>query len=222
MSEIRVTSVVGENGGDRVGLTTGLTVGPLTGTTGIGATITHHGHAQFAGVCTATSVSTDKIIPTGGVPSGGGGGIVQIKSVTHTEFESQSLTGSGNFFDIAGMSVSITPKFNTSKIFVMATVAVACNNANRNNFIQLRRDSTDIAKGTEGGSVNASFYHKTRDNFSPANINIQHLDSPSTTNAVTYKVRWSGENGDTYYLNRNASNTNEGMVSTITVMEVSA
>ena len=30
MSEIRVTSVVGENGGDRVGLTTGLTVGPLT------------------------------------------------------------------------------------------------------------------------------------------------------------------------------------------------
>ena len=55
MSEIRVTSLVGENGGDRVGLTTGLTVGPLTGTTGIGATITHQGHAQFAGVCTATS-----------------------------------------------------------------------------------------------------------------------------------------------------------------------
>ena len=55
MSEIRVTSVVGENGGDRVGLTTGLTVGPLTGTTGIGATISHQGHAQFSGVCTATS-----------------------------------------------------------------------------------------------------------------------------------------------------------------------
>ena len=59
MSEIRVTSVVGENGGDRVGLTTGLTVGPLTGTTGIGATITHQGHAQFAGVCTATAFVSD-------------------------------------------------------------------------------------------------------------------------------------------------------------------
>ena len=57
MSEIRVTSVVGENGGDPVGLTTGFTVGPLTGTTGIGATIAHQGHAQFAGVCTATNVS---------------------------------------------------------------------------------------------------------------------------------------------------------------------
>tara|TARA_B100000212_G_scaffold272487_1_gene211911 strand:+ start:330 stop:998 length:669 start_codon:yes stop_codon:yes gene_type:complete len=64
MSEIRVTSVVGENGGDRVGLTTGLTVGPLTGTTGIGATITHQGHAQFAGVCTATSstVSSGNVV----------------------------------------------------------------------------------------------------------------------------------------------------------------
>ena len=57
MSEIRVTSVVGENGGDRVGLTTGLTVGPLTGTTGIGATITHQGNASFTGIVTATNVS---------------------------------------------------------------------------------------------------------------------------------------------------------------------
>ena len=170
----------------------------------------------------SSELRVDKIIPTDGVPTGGGGGIVQIKSVTHTEFESQSLTGSGNFFDIAGMSVTITPTRADSKIFVMTTVAVACNSANKNNFIQLRRDSTDIAKGTEGGSVNASFYHKTRDNFSPANINIQHLDSPTTTSAVTYKVRWSGENSTTYYLNRNASNTNEGMVSTITVMEISA
>ena len=168
-----------------------------------------------------SELSTNRIVPRDGLPSGSSGGIIQLKSVTHTEFESQALTGSGNFFDIAGMSVTITPTRADSKIFVMTTVAVACNSANKNNFIQLRRDSTDIAKGTEGGSVNASFYHKTRDNFSPANINIQHLDSPATTSAVTYKVRWSGENSTTYYLNRNASNTNEGMVSSITVIEVS-
>ena len=169
----------------------------------------------------ASELRVDKIIPTTGVPTGGGGGIVQLKSVTHTEFESQALTGSGNFFDIPGMSVTITPTRADSKIFVMTTVAVACNTAEKNNFIQLRRDSTDIAKGTEGGSVNASYYHKNRNNFAPDNISVQFLDSPATTNAVTYKVRWSGENSTTYYLNRNASNTNEGMVSSITVMEVS-
>ena len=119
------------------------------------------------------------------------------------------------------MSVTITPTRADSKIFVMTTVAVACNTAEKNNFIQLRRDSTDIAKGTEGGSVNASYYHKNRNNFAPDNISVQFLDSPATTSAVTYKVRWSGENSTTYYLNRNASNTNEGMVSSITVMEVS-
>ncbi len=175
----------------------------------------------------SSELRVDKIIPVDGIGTDTstvkyGGGIVQVLSTTKTDFASQSLTGSGNFFDISGMSVTITPRFNTSKIFVMTTVAVSCSAANRNNFIQLRRDSTDIAKGTAGGATNGSFYHKTRDNFSPANIHVQFLDSPATTNAVTYKVRWSGENGDTYYLNRNASNTNEGMVSTITVMEVSA
>ena len=167
-------------------------------------------------------LKVNSIIPTSGVPTGGGGGIIQVVSTTKTDATSQALTGSGNFFDISGMSVSITPSSTSSKIYVMAIVAVANNDADTNTFIQLRRDSTDIAKGTGGGSTNGSFYNKTRDNFSPANIAVNFLDSPSTTSAVTYKVRWSGENGDTYYLNRNASNTNEGMVSSITVMEVAA
>ena len=170
-----------------------------------------------------SELRTNRIVPRDGLVSGTGkgGGIIQIASTTHTEFESQALTGSSNFFDIAGMTVSITPTRSDSKIFVMATVCVACATASKNNFIQLRRDSTDIAKGTEGSATNASFYFKNPDNFSPFNITTQHLDSPSTTSAVTYKVRWAGENGTTFYLNRNASNTNEGMVSTITVMEVS-
>ena len=52
MSEIRVTKVIGENGSDPVGLSTGFTVGPTSGTT---ATITHEGQASFSGICTATA-----------------------------------------------------------------------------------------------------------------------------------------------------------------------
>ena len=58
MSEIRVTSVLGENGSDPVGLSTGFTVGPTSGTT---ATITHEGQASFTGIVTATS-----FVPTTG------------------------------------------------------------------------------------------------------------------------------------------------------------
>ena len=89
MSEIRVTSVVGENGGDRVGLTTGLTVGPLTGTTGIGATITHHGHAQFAGVCTATSFVGN------GAGLTGAGKILQVVQTHYSDRISSSIASAG-------------------------------------------------------------------------------------------------------------------------------
>ena len=57
MSEIRVTSVLGENGSDPVGLSTGFKV-PTSGTT---ATITHEGQASFTGIVTATS-----FVPTTG------------------------------------------------------------------------------------------------------------------------------------------------------------
>ena len=52
-----------------------------------------------------SELRTNRIVPRDGLPAGSSGGIIQLKSVTHTEFESQSLTGSGNFFDIAGMTV---------------------------------------------------------------------------------------------------------------------
>ncbi len=84
MSEIRVTSVVGENGGDRVGLTTGLTVGPLTGTTGIGATITHQGQM---------TLRDNVVIGTAGkgidfsaqTTSSASGVVVQFEKITHFE-----------------------------------------------------------------------------------------------------------------------------------------
>jgi len=150
------------------------------------------------------------------------GKILQVISTTKTDAASQALTGSGNFFDISGMSVSITPLSSSNKVLVMTTVAVACNDADQNNFILLRRDSTDIAKGTAGGTTNGSFYHRARNTFAPENISVHFLDSPSSTSTLTYKVRWSGENGDTYFINRNTTNTNEGMISSITVMEVAA
>ena len=113
MSEIRVTSVVGENGGDRVGLTTGLTVGPLTGTTGIGATITHQGHAQFAGVCTATNVSAASSV-TAATFYGSGANLTNVTTrttgneVTLTNQSTVDFTGFGTLrrFDIMVNRVS--------------------------------------------------------------------------------------------------------------------
>ena len=121
MSEIRVTSVVGENGGDRVGLTTGLTVGPLTGTTGIGATISHHGNASFTGIVTATNVSASSSV-TAATFHGSGANLTSLPAATTDNLKIQAYgsfdltSGATSFssgdqmgpFDTIGTLVGIT------------------------------------------------------------------------------------------------------------------
>ncbi len=108
MSEIRVTSVVGENGGDRVGLTTGLTVGPLTGTTGIGATISHHGNASFTGIVTATNVSAASSV-TAATFHGSGANLTGI-SADYVKLQQASGASGGSALIFDNLDVS-TYKF---------------------------------------------------------------------------------------------------------------
>ena len=66
----------------------------------------------------ASELRVDKIIPTGGVPTGGGGGVIQVvQTVKKDRF---SMTGS-TFTDITGMSLTITPAAASSKIFITST-----------------------------------------------------------------------------------------------------
>ena len=55
----------------------------------------------------ASQLRVDKIVPIDGAPSGGGGGIIQVKTAT---FTGKFNTASSTMVDI-GLSVSITPKF---------------------------------------------------------------------------------------------------------------
>ena len=65
----------------------------------------------------SSELRVDKIIPTGGVPTGGGGGIIQIlQGSTNNRVETSSQS-----FVATNLSATITPKFNTSKIFVMVS-----------------------------------------------------------------------------------------------------
>ena len=220
MSEIRVTSVVGENGGDRVGLTTGLTVGPLTGTTGIGATITHHGHAQFAGVCTATSVSTNKIIPTGGVASDSGsnplylgaGGIIQV---LYAQSRTQQLTTSSTFTNMTGMFVDITPKFSTSKILIQfSSVGQVSGSRMR---VDVHKSTTNARLSAHPGANNTDYGIAA---FEGNNINHQIsfniMDIAGTTSTIRYQMQYNNTGGNNSYIHSSYS------VGTLTVMELSA
>ena len=167
-----------------------------------------------------SELRTNRIVPRDGLPSGSSGGIIQLKSVTHTEFESQALTGSGNFFDIPGMSVTITPTRADSKILITVHVYASCEDAG---VLGLMRDSTVIGAGAGGDAENSGF---AMVRFTATNLgstfSTTYLDSPSTTSSTTYKVRGRPTSGsNNLFINRRASTDGYQLTSSITVMEVS-
>ena len=76
----------------------------------------------------ASELRVDKIVPTDGVPTGGGGGIVQVKQSLYNTYSSSNTNTSMSA--ISGWTVVITPKFNTSKMFVTVNISVECRSSN--------------------------------------------------------------------------------------------
>ena len=175
----------------------------------------------------SSELRVDKIIPTAGVPTGGGGGIVQVKqTVLDTVFSSNNT----NYVDVTGMSVSITPKFNTSKILVMVNLRCSMNQSDRWSSYILLRDSQILFDGTADGSrTQCSLWHinfeGTGNGNSIGDKNITFLDSPASTSALTYKLQMKVQSGATGYVNRTGNDANADYAtrtsSSITVMEVS-
>ena len=168
----------------------------------------------------SSQLRVDKIVPVDGAPTGGGGGIIQIKQTFLNT--ATSTTTSGSFTDISGMSVSITPKFNTSKIFVMITLGSISSAAGISVGFRLLRDSTLIgnASDTTLQSGFTNIYEGGNSSLFSASHNF--LDSPSTTSAITYKLQWRNSSGTTYLNRYSGSSDSYNGSSTITAMEVSA
>ena len=132
----------------------------------------------------SSELRVDKIIPTGGVPTGGGGGIIQVTTNTITaQFQTTTQT-----YEDTNLTGTITPKFATSKIMVMINQQVYQNisSAGASYFgIRLLRGSTVIHDplGDGTGPFEQSGYFRNGFNW-----NFNYLDSPNTTSAVTYKT----------------------------------
>ena len=168
----------------------------------------------------SSQLRVDKIVPVDGAPTGGGGGIIQIKQTFLNT--ATSTTTSGSFTDISGMSVSITPKFNTSKIFVMITLGSISSAAGISVGFRLLRDSTAV--GNAADTTLQSGFTNIYDGGDASLFSASHnfLDSPATTSAITYKLQWRNSSGTTYLNRYTGSSDSYNGSSTITAMEVSA
>ena len=178
----------------------------------------------------SSTLRVDQIIPVDGVPTGGGGGIIQIVTAT-TSVEKDVTTDT---YTDSGLTCNITPKFVTSKILVIVDQFCQVRRATDEALggIRLLRDSTTIQQGpnatagsggyqpfgfgissVEGQSGTIYFYGRQ---------NITILDSPATTSQVTYKTQQAVKNtADSPKMRTQYSSGTNGS-SQIILMEVSA
>ena len=153
-----------------------------------------------------------------------GGRILQVVTTTKTDTFSST---SSSFIDITGMSVTITPTSNTSKILVSFSLGCFQNGtAGSRAFVNIVRGSTNILLGDATTGHECTYAVCTRSansNHIQIPVSGQVLDSPTTTSATTYKLQGSvGNDGGTMTLNKpNTVDAQSGnAASTITVMEV--
>tara|TARA_Y100000356_G_C11177638_1_gene245013 strand:+ start:140 stop:679 length:540 start_codon:yes stop_codon:yes gene_type:complete len=174
----------------------------------------------------ATTVKADIIMPIAGVPSGGGGGIVQvIQGTTSTE-----VASTANTYADTGLSVTITPKSSSSKILIIVSQAYENSRSSSDQAlsgIRLLRDSTVIEQGPNDGSGNQPHLMGSRgassDTTFAERYNLTMIDSPSTTSAITYKTQHACRStGNSYRIKCQPAGAAEDPTSYITAMEISA
>jgi hypothetical protein len=148
------------------------------------------------------------------------GGILQVVQTVKTDtFTSSSTT----MVDITGLSVSITPSSASSRVLVLASVAISGQSGTTSAMTQLVRGSTTIAIGDAGGTRTRLTIIGPASGDSQSYM-VSFLDSPATTSSTTYKFQSRSAVAGAHYVNRNqddsdAATTPRG-ISTIMVMEV--
>ncbi len=156
---------------------------------------------------------------SGNLSFAGTGKILQVLQT----FKNDTASTSGNSHTaISGLTVAITPSSSSNKIYYRGSLYLAGSSAEA--VFRLTRTiggtTTNISVASvmdddEDGSflIGGSSVYRT--------ATFEFLDSPNTTNAVTYGITWQTHSG-TIYLNRTWDSGFGHGASAITVMEVAA
>ena len=178
-----------------------------------------------------SQIKVNSIIPVSGVPTGGGGGIIQIKQTVKTDVASASVN-SNTLSGSVGLDVNITPTSTSSKILIHACACTSGSHDGETQGIVLLRGGSVItaASGDADGNrgLTSSMTFNVNSGGQVAAIPLFYLDSPASTSQQTYSVQLKYFAGGTHtiYLNRVRSDDNQSYrprsMSSITVMEVSA
>jgi len=160
------------------------------------------------------------------------GKILQVVQAVKT---STASTSTGVYNAITQLQPALTPNSASNKILVTLDLKLGCSNVNADVNLKLFRSvggtETQIYLGDTSSSRVRTFFggenFGTYDTSSMISVGSTFLDSPNTTSAVTYLVKWAIQRGSTYlYINRtgqdNDSADDPRTASSVTLMEVAA
>ena len=184
----------------------------------------------------SSELRVDKIIPIDGVPSGGGGGVIQVVEVGTTTEATITNTNSSSPTEI--FTATITPKFSTSKIRIELNIFAYHMNYHDGHIGLFRGNASTVITGASQGSYSdvssimvrqGSFEDQSGNGDYQCNPTYySYLDTAGTTSAITYNIK--GLTSDSSYptyinraLSRGQSNSNfPKLRSSLTLTEISA
>ena len=138
----------------------------------------------------------------------GGGKVLQVVQATQATSVSSSTTS----YVTTGLTASITPTLNTSKVMVLVMMPVSKSNASANNCtrLQIKRGASIILVApATAQTLDASYLY--------CYASLHYLDAPATTSSTAYTVEFSNSIAASAVLVMEGDST-----STIILMEIGA
>jgi len=153
------------------------------------------------------------------------GGILQVVSTTKTD--SFSLAAQDTWTDITDLSIDITPRSTSSKIYLIAEIGYLDGSAAMALGFRFTRDGTAIGLGDQVGSSRerVTFARIVDTAARGETASGTFLDSPSTSSTITYKLQLNKMDAGTAYINYAGSSDSDAnnrfrALSSITAIEV--
>jgi hypothetical protein len=125
-------------------------------------------------------------LPDANAPSGS---IIQVVQAVKTDIMSNT---SGQWFNITGLNVNITPISTSNRILLLSNTFI---HGQGNSFLRFTRNGTVIGVGTQDGNregVAAGDAYNPDDNRNQT-FSMMFVDSPSSTSSVSYWVQTRSE-----------------------------
>jgi hypothetical protein len=170
------------------------------------------------GTIPIASIVADSSTATGlawAAPAGGG----KVLQVVNASYSTETTSTSVTFAD-TGLTATITPTLNTSKILVIVSQVGCGKSAASGNTalaLKLLRGATDLIRfediGTYTGSALLNYI---------GSCSTSYLDSPATTSATTYKTQLANRAGVGTVTLQTTYGSALNPASTITLMEIGA